>query len=145
MIDSKFYLDTAPFIYFLEKSNLYFDQIRNFFIQCKETNTTLVTSALTVEEYCVYRLSLNNYQAVVDFEKFLSGMNISVIAADRTIALKAAEFRAKYKGYKALDSIHLATAVINNCTAFITNDKQLKQSQEFPVFTMENLSELIFS
>ena len=144
MTDSKLYLDTAPFIYFLEKSNLYFDQIRSFFIQCKEKNISLLTSALTVEEYCVYPLSQNNKQAVFDFEKFLSGMNISVIAADRSIALKAAELRAKYKGYKALDSIHLATAVINNCTAFITNDKQLKQSQEVPVFTMENLSELSF-
>ena len=71
-------------------------------------------------------------------------MNINVIAADRTIALKAAELRAKHKGYKALDSIHLATAVINNCTAFITNDKQLRQSREIPLFTMDNLFKLSF-
>lgn len=142
MTGSKLYLDTAPFIYFLEKSSLYFDQIRDFFIECKNQSIPLVTSAVTVEEYCVFPLSQDDSQAVSNFETFLRGMNVEVVSADRNIALKAAEIRAKYKGFKALDAIHLATAMASGCSAFITNDKQLRQSQEPPVFTMDTLGNL---
>lgn len=142
MTGSKLYLDTAPFIYFLEKSSLYFDQIRDFFIACKNQGIPLVTSAITVEEYCVFPLSQNDNQVVSNFETFLRGMNVEVVPADRNIALKAAEIRAKYKGFKALDALHLATAMTNGCTAFITNDKQLRQSQEISVFTMDSLDNL---
>lgn len=145
MTGSKLYLDTAPFIYFLEKSSLYFDQIRNFFIECKNRNIPLFTSAITIEEYCVFPLSQKNKQAVFNFDTFLNGMNVDVVPADKSIAMKAAEIRAKYKGFKALDAVHLATAILNECTAFITNDKQLSQIQEIPVFTMNNLSELGFN
>ncbi|WP_298740458.1 hypothetical protein [uncultured Treponema sp.] len=53
MTDSKFYLDTAPFIYYLEKSDLYFEKIRRLFMSCYSKNIPLVTSAVTIEEYCV--------------------------------------------------------------------------------------------
>ena len=71
-------------------------------------------------------------------------MNVEVIPADKNIALKAAEIRAKYKGFKPLDAIHLATAILSGCSSFITNDKQLRQSEEIPVFTMETLENIHF-
>ena len=69
MTASKLYLDTAPFIYFLEKSGLYFDKIRNFFIECRSYNIPLLTSAMTVEEYCVFPLSQNNWKIIEEFNK----------------------------------------------------------------------------
>ena len=51
MTDSSVYLDTALFIYFLEKSSLYFERARSFFIKCRNNSVPLVTSAVTVEEY----------------------------------------------------------------------------------------------
>ena len=144
MTGSKLYIDTAPFIYFLEKSSLYFEQIRKFFIDCKNTNAQLSTSAVTVEEYCVYPLSQKNNQAVSNFEKFLDGMEIKVIPVDKTVALEAAELRAKYPALKALDAIHLATSIINECSAFITNDKRLQQTQEISVVTTADLAKTSF-
>ena len=140
MIGSKVYIDTAPFIYYLEKSALYYDVSRSFFIKSKERKSELFTSSVTVEEYCVFPLSKADNQAVENFNLFLDGMNISVEAVDKKIALKAAELRAKYSGFKALDAIHLATAILCNCTAFITNDKQLRQITEIPVYTMDMLT-----
>ena len=134
MTDSKIYLDTAPFIYYLEENALYFEQIRAFFKKCYENRVALFTSALTVEEYCVYPLSLGNEKAVENFNSFISGMNIAVISADKGVALAAAEIRAKYKGFKALDAIHLATAKASECDFFITNDKQLRQMKEIKIF-----------
>lgn len=142
MTGSRLYLDTAPFIYFLEKSSLYFDKIRDFFIRCKNQDIPLVTSAMTVEEYCVFPLSQHDSQAVSNFDAFLNGMHVAVVPADKDIALKAAKIRAEYKGFKALDAVHLATALSGGCSAFITNDRQLRQMREIPVFTMDNLKDL---
>lgn len=142
MTGSKLYLDTAPFIYFLEKSSLYFDQIRDFFIACKNQGILLVTSAITIEEYCVFPLSQNDNQLVSNFDFFLKGMNIEVVSVDKNIALKAAEIRANYKSFKALDALHLATAITSDCSVFVTNDKQLRQIQEISVCTMNNLNDL---
>ena len=48
MTDSKIYLDTAPFIYYLEENALYFERIRAFFKKCYENRVALFTSAMTV-------------------------------------------------------------------------------------------------
>lgn len=139
LTDSKIYIDTAPFIYYLEKSNLYFDTARKFFINCRNQNADLITSTVTIEEYCVYPLSRNDEQSIKNFYAFINGMNIKTVSVNENVAIKAAEIRAKYPSFKALDSIHLATAILSNCAAFITNDKQLCQAKEIQVYTMEDL------
>ena len=78
-------------------------------------------------------------QSVKNFNIFVEGMNIKKIPVDESIAMKAAELRAKYQALKALDSIHLATAILSHCKAFITNDKQLQQIKEVSVYSMEIL------
>lgn len=45
----------------------------------------------------------------------------------------------QYKGLKALDSIHLASAIASGCDAFFTNDKQLKQITELSVIYLSDL------
>lgn len=139
MTDSKIYIDTAPFIYYLEKNTLYFDRIRNFFMQCHSDKIPLETSVITFEEYCVYPLSIGSNQSIANFEKFIEGMNINVLNIDKQIAFEAAKIRSKYQTFKALDSIHLATAIMSGCKTFITNDKQLRQIQELNVVTMDDL------
>lgn len=140
MTDSKFYLDTAPFIYYLEKSDLYFEKIRHFFMSCYSKNIPLVTSAVTVEEYCVYPLAHDDKNSVTAFNTFLDGMGIAVIPVDKQLAFEAAKIRSVYTGFKALDAIHLATTKISGCSKFITNDKQLKQIKDIEVLTMDSLS-----
>lgn len=139
MIESRIYVDTAPFIYYLEHSTVYFDITRQFFINCRNHNIRLFTSAITIEEYCVFPLSHNDAQAVSNFEAFLKGMKFEVIPVDKQTALKAAEIRAKHTHFKALDAIHLAAALLSNCTAFLTNDKQLLQATEISVYSMDML------
>lgn len=139
MIDSKIYIDTAPFIYYLEKNSLYFEKIRIFFMQCYNKKTSLVTASVTFEEYCVYPLSTGNNQAILNFEKFIDGMNIQVIPIEKKIAFEAAKIRSKYQNLKALDAIHLATAILSDCKFFLTNDKQLRQVQEINVIVMDDL------
>lgn len=53
------------------------------------------------------------------------------------IAKKASRIRAEYKDFKIMDALQLASACIQKCDLFLTNDKQLKQFEEINCVTVE--------
>ena len=53
------------------------------------------------------------------------------------IARRAAEIRAEYRDFKAMDALQLAAAVHADCDVFLTNDKQLRQFRELKCVTVE--------
>ena len=52
------------------------------------------------------------------------------------IAVKAAQIRADYKYFKAMDALQLATACVNGCDLFLTTDSQLTQFTEIKCATI---------
>ena len=60
-----------------------------------------------------------------------------VVPIDDVIALKAAEIRANYPFFKAMDALQLATAFVSKADVFYTNDKQLVQYKEIAVELLE--------
>ena len=52
---------------------------------------------------------------------------------------KAAQIRAEYKAFKAMDALRLAVACITGCDLFLTNDKQLRRFGEIKCITVEEL------
>ena len=140
---SKIFLDTAPFIYYLEKSNLYYDIMKMLMLELYEGKKKIVTSILTYEEYCVQPYKNHQKERITAFENFIKYMGIDVLEINREIALKAAEIRAEYKGFKAMDALQLASAVISGCDLFLTNDKQLKQYTEIECMIVDELENLI--
>ena len=129
------YVDTALFIYYLENSSLFFQHARDFFIHCYQ-KIPLVTSAVTLEEYCIYPYAKNDLQSIKNFKTFLSGMNVSIYSVDQEIAMEAARLRACHDTLKALDALHLATAITTKCKAFITNDKDFFHTIHFFMFVI---------
>ena len=49
----RMFLDTAPFIYYLEKSEQYFDVMKELIVGVFNSDTEIATSVLTYEEFCV--------------------------------------------------------------------------------------------
>ena len=135
----KVFIDTALFIYFLEKSPLYFDKIKKYFAYCMDEGIQLVTSAVTVEEYLVHPYTKKENELIRNFKNFLEYMEIEVVSIDTEIAEQAARIRAEFIGFKAMDSLQIATAVMTGCEAFFTNDKQLRQEKSLPCLTMDDL------
>jgi len=135
----KIFLDTAPFIYLLEKNPEYFESMKEFFNKCIQNKIELITSAITVEEYCVYPLKNEQPNLVLNFNSFIYAMNIKIINIDKNIALEAAKIRSEYKAFKAMDSLQLATAKIESCDLFLTNDKQLRQFSNLNCKTVDEL------
>ncbi len=100
MIESNcIYIDTAPYIYYLEKNKILLD----------------------------------------DFGVLLEDTGTDIIDITKPIAKRAAEIRAYYSRFKAMDALQLAAAVMSGCNVFLTNDKQLRQFAEIKVITMGDL------
>ena len=121
------FVDTAPLIYLLEQNLSYYDRLEKAFSSWYESGTEVITSAITVEEYCVFPYRENRMDLIENFESFLEGFGVDVFAIDEEIAKKAAWIRGHYPSLKAMDSIQVAVAELNNCDCFLTNDKQLRQ------------------
>lgn len=133
------FIDTAPIIYYLENSLLYKDNIKKFFAKCIENNVQIVTSAITVEEYLVFPYTSGQMELVDNFKEFIEFMNVDIIQIDNKIAEQGAKIRSRYKNFKAMDALQIASAIVSECDMFFTNDKQLRHETELPCITMEDL------
>lgn len=138
----KVFVDTAPFIYFIEKdvnNPQYFDKVKNFFEDGYERDAEFVTSVITMEEYFVFPYRNNNSLLIEMFDRLVVTLGIEMIGIDEKIAKKAAQIRAEYKGFKAMDALQLAVACASGCDLFLTNDKQLRQFGEIRCITVDEL------
>lgn len=135
----KVFVDTAPFIYCLESHPIYTEMVKRFFEKCINEDIRIITSALTIEEYLVFPYSSGQMEYMDNFKRFINYMNIQVVDIDSKIAEQGAKIRSKYKAFKAMDALQVATAIVSGCDMFFTNDKQLRQEKELPCMTMEDL------
>jgi predicted nucleic acid-binding protein len=69
------------------------------------------------------------------FDGFFAQPDVQVLPLTTAVVDRATLIRAQH-GFKALDCIHLATAVEYGCDRFLTNDAQLSR---FPDITVELL------
>lgn len=130
---NKVFIDTAPIIYYLQYSDLYYDNMRTFWKEYNECD--YLTSTIT--EYLTYPYKQEDMKLVNSFYAFINDMDIQVKAIDGRIAEKAAKIRAEYKYFKTMDALQLATACIMGCDLFLTNDKQLRQFKEIKCITVD--------
>jgi predicted nucleic acid-binding protein len=65
--------------------------------------------------------------------------NLRVIPVQRAILIEAARQRATSRSLKLPDAIHVATAVILNCTTLLTNDQKFKSLSNLPVVILSEV------
>ena len=138
----KVFVDTAPFIYFIEKdanNPQYHNKVKKFFMNSYESNKEFVTSVITMEEYFVFPYRNNNLSYIRMFNRLVATTNMEITEISQEIAKKAAQIRAEYKGFKAMDALQLAVACFEGCDLFLTNDKQLRQFKEIKCITVDEL------
>lgn len=126
----KVFLDTTPIIYFLDEDINYAEKVERIFSEILESSKMIVTSTITCTEYLTYPYRTGNTEKVKVFFEFLTDCEIMIRSIDVEIAMKAAQIRAEYKDFKTMDCLQLATACIQGCDLFLTNDRQLRQFKE---------------
>ena len=136
----RIFLDTAPLVYFLDDNENYAEKMRQIFYDALTSGAKIITSAVTVTEYLTYPLRIGNIESVNVFFEFMNDAGIKVQPIDIRTAIKAAEIRAEYTSFKPMDSLQIASACVNFCDIFLTNDKQLCQFSEISCVTVEHFA-----
>ena len=128
----KIFLDTTPIIYFLDADINYAEKVERIFEGLIENRSSMVTSTVTCTEY----------KKIDVFFEFLTDCNVQIQPIDINTAKKAAQIRARYKDFKTMDCLQLATACLQQCDLFLTNDRQLRQFDEVKCMVVDDFNQL---
>ncbi len=132
-------LDTAPFIYYIERHINYIDMLRLFFRAAERGEITVVTSVVTLVETLVLPLRKGNTELADQYRNILFNTgNLSTIMLSQEIAEEAAQLRALHN-FRGLDAIQIATAIDASASCFLTNDRQLQKASAIQVLVLDDL------
>lgn len=123
----RFFVDTAPIIYFIEEHPIYGDEVAKLFDRTSEEDIQIITSVITFVEVLTkpYKLGYNDIVNIYkDF--FCNSKGFTVVDINMDIAELTAKIRAEF-GFRLPDAMQLAIFEYSSCDYFITNDKQLKR------------------
>jgi predicted nucleic acid-binding protein len=133
------YIDTMPFIYFVERNLTYVDRMRAIIRLIDSGQLSGFSSVITLTE--VLTIPIRNANRVIEkacHEILVHSNYFTLYNIDSTVAEHAAELRASYN-LKTPAALQIATAVITSCQAFLTNDKQLRRVSEIRVLVLDEL------
>lgn len=128
---TRVYLDTNIFIYALEETISLDGSIARFLIAATRGSQSFVTSELSLSELLVkpHReadgILINRYENFIQTSAWLNVPTVS-----RSVLAYAAVLRAKNKGLKLPDAIHLSTAIGSACSHFLTADTGILDSYD---------------
>ncbi len=134
----KIFLDTTPITYFLDEDINFGEKVEHLFEEFIEKKCPMATSTITCTEYLTYPYRTGNTEKINVFFEFLTDCNVQIHPIDISIAKKAAQIRARYKDFKTMDCLQLATACLQQCDLFLTNDKQLRQFDELKCMVIDD-------
>ena len=135
----RIFYDTNPLIYYLEQSDVYLGRMKQFLKEQSEADADFVTSTITVGEYLTKPYKDDDEKLIADFKGFISVYDFDVVPISWEIAEEAAKIRGKYKGFKLMDSLQLATAKHSGCDAFVSNDLQLRQFAGLDILIVDEM------
>ena len=118
-------IDTAIFIYFIEKNPRFLPLIDPLFRAADDGARELVTSALTLLEVLVVPLRFGNRSVADRYEALLThSRGIRLVDLTRDQLRAAAQLRAT-TSVKTPDALQLAAAIGTGCRTMLTNDRRI--------------------
>ncbi len=133
------FLDTSPFIYYIEEDTRYLSLVDTIFDKIAGGYLVGISSCITLLEVLVKPLEKDDSGMAEKYKNFLlHSENFNLFPLDEDIAEEAAHVKAKYK-VKTPDAIQLATAHLKGAELFITNDKDLpRHISEIEILFLED-------
>jgi predicted nucleic acid-binding protein len=130
------FLDTAPIIYYVEKKQPYFDQVKQFFDLLDAGEVTAVSSPITLAESLFYPYKQGNKEIINAFRALLThGPHTQFVPVTAPIAEFSSYLRAQHNlGFA--DAIQVAVAIHAGCDTLLTNDKKLRRITELNVIVL---------
>src|SRR5690606_14745544 len=108
-------IDTAPFIYFVERTAPYIDTMREIFKQIDNGKLFGCSSVITLAEVLVLPIRTGNAELAAQYRRILTkSKHFRLQEITPSVAERAAALRAKYN-VKAPDALQVASALEADC------------------------------
>ena len=134
-------IDTAPFIYFIEKNSKYLGLLRPFFAEINAGKIDALTSTITLLEVLVLPFKTKNESLADKYRDILLyAEGLTTFEIFHEVSELSAKLRAKYS-IRTPDAIQIAVAIIYGADAFLTNDSGLKKVNDIRVVILEDFLE----
>ena len=132
------YLDASGFIYSAERIEPYRELLAPMWRQAQAGQFTIVSSELVVLETLVKPLRDGDAAVETLFRELFAAREVRLVPATRLLWEEAARLRAT-TGLRTPDALHAATALVAECTLFITNDDDFRRVGGLPTVVMADL------
>jgi predicted nucleic acid-binding protein len=134
------YLDVNIFIYALEAHPQYLKIVSELFAAIDHGDVRAVTSELSLGEALVkpFMDQRPDLQAAYA-QAIASTSSLEVAPISRDVLIRAALIRAEHRT-RLPDAIHLATAQLSACGAFVTNDSHIPAVSGLEILQLSDLS-----
>jgi len=134
-------IDTAPFIYFIEKNPKYLGLLRPFFDEINAGKIDAITSTITLLEVLVLPFKTKNESLAEKYRDILlHAEGLTTFEIFHEVSELSSKLRAKYS-IRTPDAIQIAVGIIYGANAFLTNDSSLKKVRDIRVVILEDFSE----
>lgn len=133
------YVDSQCLIYAVEGIPKYASVLRPMMDALDSRQIRIITSEITILEALVLPLRLNDANLIADYKRVLFRYGIDLIPVSQPILLDAARLRADHRRLKTPDSIHAATALIEQPQAFVTSDRDFAPITSLPALMLDDL------
>jgi len=134
-------IDTAPFIYFIEKNPKYLGLLRPFFAEINAGKIDALTSTITLLEVLVLPFKTKNESLAEKYRDILLyAEGLTTFEIFHEVSELSAKLRAKYS-IRTSDAIQIAVGIIYGADAFLTNDSGLKKVSDIRVVILEDFLE----
>lgn len=138
LVGSRIFIDTAPFIYYLEGNSSAAEALDGLF-RDMGPKTRIFTSTITLSELLLEPFRDENIQLAAKCHLMLTySQDLKIHTPDQTAAERAAQLKASYK-LSTASALQLATAIVHKADFFLTHDERLKIVKEITVVTIKDL------
>lgn len=133
------YLDTTVVIYAVELHQRYRPLLAPLWRDARLGRLMLVTSELTLLEALVTPIRAGNTRLQRGYDRMLCCSCVVARPISRAVLRLGAELRAAAPPLRTPDAIHVATAQLESCTTFLTNDRRLRGVPGLPTLLLDDL------
>ena len=131
------YLDSCGFIYSVERVEPYRTLLETMWRQAQSGQFFIATSELAVMETLVKPLQEGDTALETLFRQIFDSREVRLIPATRPLWEETARLRAT-TNLRTPDALHAATALLQGCTLFITNDRAFQRVPELSVAVLKD-------
>ena len=134
------YLDTNIWIYALEGYPEFIQDLTQLFQSIEQGNLSAVTSELSLAEALVKPFQNQDLAQQTTYKQAINNsQNLIVVPVSRQVLIEAAKLRAVVN-IKLPDAIHAATALLTQCSTFLTNDQRFESVPGLSVILLSQIN-----